>query len=104
LSFSRSIIFLSAVSVSFLAVSPASATIDASLQMQLGNPSNATDTNNHDRYLIQCTVGSNYVVQASTNLAAGNWLSLQTNAAPFLSIESNVDLFGQRFYRGAVAP
>src|SRR5947208_3893381 len=32
----------------------ATAVIDASLQMQLGNPSNATaDTNNHSHYLIQ---------------------------------------------------
>ena len=36
---------------------PARATIDATLQMQLGNPSGATaDTNNHAHYLIQRTV------------------------------------------------
>ena len=40
-----------------LSATLAGATIDASLQMQLGNPSNATtDTNNHDHYLIQRTV------------------------------------------------
>jgi hypothetical protein len=40
-----------------LVASSANAVIDASLQMQLGNPSGATaDTNNHDHYLIQRTV------------------------------------------------
>jgi len=40
-----------------LVASSANATIDVSLQMQLGNPSGATaDTNNHDHYLIQRTV------------------------------------------------
>lgn len=43
--------------VLFLATFHAQAIIDASLQMQLGNPSGATgDTNNHDHYLIQRTV------------------------------------------------
>ena len=33
------------------------ATVDITLQMQLGNPSGAiADTNNHDHYLIQRTV------------------------------------------------
>ena len=37
-----------------LAVRLAHATIGTELQMQLGNPSNATaDTNNHDHFLIQ---------------------------------------------------
>jgi hypothetical protein len=60
--------------------------------------------NNQFQFTLTGTTGSNYVVQASTNLAAGNWISLQTNAAPFLFIESNASLFGQRFYRGTVAP
>ncbi|MEI9961059.1 MAG: hypothetical protein WDM76_07955 [Limisphaerales bacterium] len=38
----------------FLSLVLARATIDLSLQMQLGNPSGAiADTNNHDHYLIQ---------------------------------------------------
>src|ERR1035437_4036128 len=45
------------LSVLFFAVCRASATIDVSLQIQLGNPSNASaDTNNHAHYLIQRTV------------------------------------------------
>jgi hypothetical protein len=60
--------------------------------------------NNQFQFTLNGTTGSNYVVQASTNLTAVNWISLQTNAAPFLFIESNVGLFGPRFYRGMVAP
>src|ERR1039457_3283187 len=46
-------ILLSASALLF-ALLPASAIIDATLQMQLGNPSGATaDTNNHTHYLIQ---------------------------------------------------
>jgi DNA/RNA endonuclease G (NUC1) len=63
-----------------------------------------TFANNQFQFTVNGTTGSNYVVQASTNLAAANWISLQTNAAPFLFIESNANLFGQRFYRGVVAP
>src|SRR6202012_498031 len=38
---------------------PARATIDVTLQMQLGNPSSATnDPNNHNHYLVQRTVES----------------------------------------------
>ncbi len=61
-------------------------------------------TNNQFQFTLTGTTGSNYIVQASTNLGEGNWISLQTNAAPFLFIESNVDLFLQRFYRALIAP
>jgi hypothetical protein len=64
----------------------------------------ASFMNNQFQFTLTGTSGSNYVVQASTNLAAGNWISLQTNAAPFVFVESNVNSFPQRFYRGMVAP
>ncbi len=38
-----------------------------------------------------------YVVQASTNLV--NWVSVQTNTAPFTFVDSNASQFNQRFYR-----
>lgn len=41
--------------------------------------------------------GTSYVVQASTNLT--DWVSVQTNAAPFLFIDSQSGQFKQRFYR-----
>lgn len=61
-------------------------------------------TNHQFQFMVNGTVGSNYVVQAATNLASPDWISLETNAAPFLFIESNLDLIGQRFYRSKVAP
>ena len=62
-----------------LAVDSAMATIDAGLQMQLGNPSNATsNTNNHDHYLIQRPVET---LDYSDALGEPNWASwdLTTN-------------------------
>ena len=58
-----------------------------------------TFSNNQFRFMINGTTGSDYVVQATTNLAAANWISLTTNAAPFLFIQSNASSFDQRFYR-----
>ena len=51
----------------------ARATINVSLQLQLGNPSGATaDSTNHDHYLIQRTVES---LDFSDNLGEPNWAS-----------------------------
>ncbi|MDB6112155.1 MAG: non-specific endonuclease [Pedosphaera sp.] len=64
---------LISASALFLAVLQAGATISTSLQLQLGNPSNAAvDANNHDHYLIQRTVES---LDFSDNLGAPNWAS-----------------------------
>jgi len=70
---------VSILSVLFIAILQANATIDASLQMQLGNPSGAiVDTNNHDHYLIQRTVEA---IDYSDNLGEPVWASwdLTTN-------------------------
>jgi hypothetical protein len=56
----------------------------------------------HFQFLLNGTMGSNYVVQASTNLLEPAWISLQTNTAPFVFVESN--LYPQRFYRAIVEP
>ena len=62
----------------FLIIPRADATIDASLQMQLGNPSGAiTDTNNHNHYLIQRTVEA---IDYSDNLGEPNWASWDLTA------------------------
>src|SRR5438876_870835 len=51
----------------------ANAIIDASLQMQLGNPSNATaDTNNHSHYLIQRTIEA---LDYNDSRGQANWAS-----------------------------
>ncbi len=56
-----------------VAVFPARATIGTALQMQLGNPSNATsNTNNHDHFLIQRTVQA---LDYNDNLREPNWAS-----------------------------
>ncbi|MEI9961057.1 MAG: hypothetical protein WDM76_07945 [Limisphaerales bacterium] len=60
--------------------------------------------NNQFQFTLNGTPGSNYVVQVSTNLTATNWISIQTNVAPFSFVESNANLFPARFYRGKIAP
>jgi endonuclease/exonuclease/phosphatase family metal-dependent hydrolase len=64
----------------------------------------ALDTNLYFQFTLSGTTGSNYIVQASTNLSAGNWVSLLTNAAPFSFLDTNASLFPQRFYRALAAP
>jgi DNA/RNA endonuclease G (NUC1) len=61
-------------------------------------------TNNQFRFTVSGYTGTNYVVQAMTNLATPNWISLTTNAAPFTFVETNANLFNQRFYRALIAP
>ena len=62
-----------------LAGLPVFATIDASLQMQLGNPSGATaDPNNHRHYLIQRTVEA---IDYDDYLGLPNWASWDLTAS-----------------------
>lgn len=56
------------------------------------------------QFVLTGTVGANYIVQAATDLGASNWVSLRTNVAPFLFVETNALSSPQRFYRGQVAP
>ena len=67
-------------------------------------PTLATPQLSSNQFIFQLTgtATSNYVVQVSTNLATTNWLSLQTNAAPFWF--TNPIGQPQQFYRGLVAP
>jgi hypothetical protein len=55
-------------------------------------------------FTVTGSLGSNYVVQGSTNLSGGQWLSLQTNASPFTFVETNSGSYSQQFYRAAVLP
>ncbi len=59
-------------------------------------------TGNQFQFMITGTPGSNYVVQASTDLTTPAWVSLMTNTAPFVFTDTNV--YSQRFYRAIVAP
>lgn len=65
--------------------------------------SSVTFSNNHFSVMLTGTAGSNYIVQATTNLSSANWVSLITNAAPFTLIETNLSS-PIRFYRGLLAP
>jgi len=72
-------IFSAGVLTLFCSTLPVEATIDISLQMQLGNPSNASaDTNNHDHYLIQRTVEA---LDYSDNFGEPNWASWDLTAS-----------------------
>jgi DNA/RNA endonuclease G (NUC1) len=65
--------------VLFFAVCQTNATIEISLQMQLGNPSNAgADMNNHAHYLIQRPVEA---IDYSDNLREPNWASWDLTAS-----------------------
>jgi hypothetical protein len=50
-------------------------------------------------FTISGATGSQYVVQASTDLV--HWVAIATNIAPFNFIDSNASQFKQRFYRAA---
>ena len=56
------------------------------------------------QFLLTGSTGSNYIVQAATDLIVADWVSFRTNAAPFTFTASNVFSFPQRFYRGLIAP
>ncbi|HVV00984.1 MAG TPA: hypothetical protein VHH88_06450, partial [Verrucomicrobiae bacterium] len=76
--FRRLLFALPALLFLTLALPRATATINASLQLQLGNPSNATsDTNNHDHYLI---VRSVEALDYSDNLREPYWASWDLTA------------------------
>ena len=75
----KSYLFAACLVALFLEVLSARATIDITLQMQLGNPSGASaDTNNHDHFLIQRTVEA---IDYSDNLGEPNWASWDLTTA-----------------------
>jgi hypothetical protein len=61
-------------------------------------------SNNQFQLGLLGTAGSNYVLQASTNLSTTNWMSLRTNPAPFIFIDTNQPLLPERFFRAVIAP
>ena len=64
--------------LAFLAVSSVYATQSTSLQIQLGNPTNATSsTTNHDHFLLQC---AQYAFDYSDNNGEPNWVSWDLTA------------------------
>lgn len=59
-------------------------------------------TNTQFRLAVGGWTGTNYIVEAATNLSFPVWTPVATNAAPFTFIQSNANLVGQRFYRARI--
>ena len=62
----------------------------------------ARQTNGQFTFMITGTAGSNYVVQASSDLKT--WSAVATNAAPFTFTDPNASSFNQHFYRAFFQP
>jgi hypothetical protein len=56
------------------------------------------------QFMVTGTPGSNYVVQAATDLTAPNWSSLKTNTAPFTFADTNANSYPKRLYRAVASP
>ena len=56
-------------------------------------------TNQSLSFTVAGASGANYIVQAATNLANPNWLSLATNTSPFTFVVTNMGAFPERYYR-----
>lgn len=54
------------------------------------------------QFSLSGTSGSNYIVQASSNLI--DWLPIHTNAAPFSFVDTNTPQSSKMFYRSVGAP
>ncbi len=62
------------------------------------------ETGGQFRLTVTGTTGYNYAVEASTNLALTNWISLRTNFSPFSFTDAVSVLHFQRYYRAVVLP
>jgi len=61
-------------------------------------------TNNQFQFTVNGWAGTNYVLQAATNLATADWIAIKTNAAPFVFTQTNASAFAQRYYRALIGP
>jgi|ERR1039458_4053229 uncharacterized repeat protein (TIGR01451 family) len=87
----KRILFVASTLALFFTVLQANASIDIALQMQLGNPSNASaNTNNHDHYLIQRTVEA---IDYSDNFGEPNWASWDLTASDLGSSGRNSSFY-----------
>ncbi len=64
--------------------------------------SSASYANNQLTFTVTGTAGSNYVVQATTNLNPVVWASIATNTAPFVFTDTDAGFFSRRFYRSEI--
>ncbi len=56
------------------------------------------------QFTLTGSPGSNYMIQAATDLSASNWVSLGAEPAPFIFMDTNSTSLGQRFYRALAVP
>jgi Divergent InlB B-repeat domain/Bacterial Ig domain len=77
--------------VNFVVPPAASATLDS-----------AAYADGQYAFQVSGASGYKYLVQASTDLV--NWVSIQTNTAPFTFVDTNAGQFDQRFYRSIFKP
>ncbi len=64
--------------------------------------STASATNGQFQFNISGVSGLNYAIQTSTNLV--DWISVSTNASPFIFTDTNINSFPQQFYRAIYSP
>jgi hypothetical protein len=93
---------VSAVAVSQNTDIAKSTTSNPKSNLTVEPPSPATLTqsvyaNGQYAFYVSGTPGSQYVVQASTNLV--DWVSVETNTAPFTFVDANAAQFTHQFYR-----
>ena len=55
-------------------------------------------------FTINGSAGASYLVETATNLSAGPWLPLVTNAAPYTFTDTNLTGQPQKFYRALSSP
>jgi hypothetical protein len=93
-------------SVSFEYVVPVTTSaVSSSVEPIIASPavlSTANFTLGQFALLVSGTTNAQYVVQASTDLV--NWVSVQTNTAPFSYVDANAGQFSQRYYRAISVP
>jgi hypothetical protein len=77
-------------------VAPASAEVAATLSTVTGLAT-PNDAGNQYAFDVSGIAGDAYVVQTTTNFT--DWVSVQTNLAPFTFVDTNVNQSGQLFYR-----
>jgi hypothetical protein len=88
----KRILFVASTLALFFTALQANASIDIALQMQLGNPSNATtDTNNHDHFLIQRTVEAIDYTINGTNFTSASTVWFNGSDASF-TVNSGIQI------------
>jgi len=76
--------------------------VPVTLPAEAATLTSVRESNGQFAFLVTGSAGSNYVVQASSDMK--NWSAVATNAAPFTFTDLNASSFNQRFYRAYSQP